>query len=86
VISEIVTPGHARDEKDKVAAGVNPAGLATRYERKPRRFSLIARRLRRRAAHFPREGIAEIVSPRHASDVENKVAAGLNPAATATLD
>jgi len=29
VISEIVTPGHARDEKDKVAAGLNPAATAT---------------------------------------------------------
>src|SRR5437879_12859525 len=83
VIVEVVTPGDARDKKNKVATGVNPAALATR-ERKPPRFSLIARRLRRGAAHFPRDVIVEVVTPGDAGDKKKRVPTGVTPAALAT--
>ncbi len=39
----------------------------------------------RRAAHLPRDVILELVSPGNVCDELDKVAAGMNPAAPATL-
>ena len=83
-----VSPGHAGRAKDKVAAGVNPAAPTTlEVYGGPGWSSLIARALRAGAAPIPvcRWVCLQGLLPATQGDVKNKAAAGMNPAANATL-